>query len=99
MSPLSIWLKAFWHCARTMARVMFDLVELFRLATKSRSALMAENLCSGLGQMADGLRKSALRLAESARGGEAGYSDPMASPRVPLVLALEVQTSRKTRSA
>jgi hypothetical protein len=26
-----------------MARVMFDLVELFRLATKSRSALMAES--------------------------------------------------------
>ena len=44
MSPLSIWLKAFWHCARTIARVMFDLVELLRLATKSRSALMAENL-------------------------------------------------------
>jgi len=44
MSPLSIWLKAFWHCARTIARVIFDLVELLGLATKSRSALMAENL-------------------------------------------------------
>jgi putative transposase len=44
MSSLSIWLKAFWHCARTINRVMFDLVELFRLATKSRSALVAENL-------------------------------------------------------
>ena len=44
MSPLSIWLKAFWHCARTINRVLFDLVEVLRLATKSRSALVAENL-------------------------------------------------------
>ncbi len=44
MSPLSIWLKAFRHCARTIYRVLVDLVELFRLAAKSRSALVAENL-------------------------------------------------------
>jgi putative transposase len=44
MSRLSIWLKAFRHCAATISRVLFDLVGLLRLATKSRSALMAENL-------------------------------------------------------
>jgi hypothetical protein len=44
MSPLSIWLKAFRHCARTINGVLFDLVEVLRVATKSRSALMAENL-------------------------------------------------------
>jgi putative transposase len=44
MSPVSIWLKALWHCARTINRVLFGLVELLRLATKSRSALAAENL-------------------------------------------------------
>jgi hypothetical protein len=44
MSPFSIWLKAFGHCARTIYRVLFDLVELLRLAAKSRSALVAENL-------------------------------------------------------
>ena len=44
MSPFWIWLKAFRHCAATINRVLFDLVELLRLATKSRSALMAENL-------------------------------------------------------
>jgi hypothetical protein len=44
MSPLSIWLKAFRHCARTINRVLFDLVELLRLAIKSRNALVAENL-------------------------------------------------------
>jgi hypothetical protein len=40
----SIWLKALWHCARMISHVLFDLVELLRLATKSRSALVAENL-------------------------------------------------------
>jgi hypothetical protein len=40
--------------------------------------------------------KSAVRLAQRARGGEAGYADSMASQGVPLVLALEVQTSWKT---
>ena len=44
MSPLLIWLKAFRHCAGTISGVLFDLVELPRLAAKSRSALMAENL-------------------------------------------------------
>lgn len=44
MSPLSIWLKALWHCAQTIYRVLLDLTELLRLATKSRSALVAENL-------------------------------------------------------
>ena len=44
MSPLSIWLKAFRHCARTINRLLFDLVELLRLAARSRSALVAENL-------------------------------------------------------
>jgi transposase InsO family protein len=44
MSSFSIWLKAFMHCATTINCVLFDLVELLRLATKSRSALMAENL-------------------------------------------------------
>ena len=44
MSPLSIWLKAFRHCARTINCVLFDSVKLLRLVTKSRSALMAENL-------------------------------------------------------
>ena len=44
MSPLSIWLKALGHCARTIYRVLLDLAELLRLATKSRSALVAENL-------------------------------------------------------
>ena len=44
MSPLSIWLKAFRHCAGTINRVLFDLVEVLRLATKSRTALVAENL-------------------------------------------------------
>ncbi len=43
MAPLSIWLKAFRHCARTINRVLFDLVELL-MAIKSGSALMAENL-------------------------------------------------------
>jgi putative transposase len=44
MLPLSIWLKAFRHSARTINRVRIDLVELLRLAIKSRSALVAENL-------------------------------------------------------
>jgi putative transposase len=44
MLPLSIQLKALRHCAGTISRVLFDLVELFRLTTKSRSALVAENL-------------------------------------------------------
>jgi hypothetical protein len=44
MSPLSIWLKAFRHCARTINCLLFDSVKLLRLVTKSRSALMAENL-------------------------------------------------------
>ena len=48
--------------------------------------------------MADGLLKPT-GLARCARGGEAGYSDPMASPRVPLILALEVQTGEKARCA
>ena len=114
MSPLSIWLKAFRHCARTINRVLFDLVELLRLATKSRSALVAENLFLRK-QLAmfqernvrphraqDSARWLMARLSrlfdwrERARGGEAGYADPMASPRVPLVLALEVQAGRKT---
>jgi hypothetical protein len=116
MSPLSIWLKAFWHCARTIARVMFDLVELLRLATKSRSALMAENLFlrkqlamfqernvkpHRAQDSARWLMACLSRLFDwrDARGGEAGYSDPMASPRLPLVLALEVQTGGKTRRA
>ena len=43
MSSFSIRLKAFRHCLATIDRVLFDFVEL-RLATKSRSALMAENL-------------------------------------------------------
>jgi hypothetical protein len=49
--------------------------------------------------MADGLLKSAVRLAQRARRGEAGCADSMASPRVPLVLALEVQAGRKTLRA
>jgi transposase InsO family protein len=44
MSLLSIWLKALWHCARTICRVLFDLVGLLRVATKSRTSLVAENL-------------------------------------------------------
>ena len=32
------------HCTRTTNRVLFDLVVLFLLAIKSRSALLAENL-------------------------------------------------------
>src|ERR1700676_4477113 len=44
MSLLSFWLKAFRHCAQRINRVLFDLVELLRLAVKSRSALVAENL-------------------------------------------------------
>jgi len=44
MSPLSIWLKAFRYCAGTINPVLFDLIELLRLATKSRTALVAENL-------------------------------------------------------
>ena len=44
MSPLSICLKALRPCARAICRVLFDLVELLRLATKSRSTLVAENL-------------------------------------------------------
>jgi putative transposase len=44
MSPLSTWLKAFRHCALTISRVLFDLIELLLLATKSRSAIVAENL-------------------------------------------------------
>jgi hypothetical protein len=37
----SNWLKAFRHCSRTINRVLFDLVELLRLAAKSRSAPVA----------------------------------------------------------
>jgi len=44
MSRFSMWLKSFRHCAGTMSRVLFDLIEVLRLATTSRSALMAENL-------------------------------------------------------
>ena len=44
MSPLSVWLKAFRHCAGTIYHVLFDLVELLSLAAESKSALMAENL-------------------------------------------------------
>lgn len=44
MSPFSIWLKAIRHCAATINPVLLDLAELLRLATKSRSALIAENL-------------------------------------------------------
>src|SRR6202162_6062435 len=44
MSPFSIWLKAFRHCAETINGVLFDVAEVLRLATKSRSAWMAENL-------------------------------------------------------
>ena len=36
--------EAFGHCTGTISRVLFDLVELLRLAAKSRSALVAENL-------------------------------------------------------
>ena len=46
-----------------------------------------------------GLLESPVRLARCARGGEAGYADPIASPRVPLVLALEVQVGRQASSA
>ena len=44
MSHFSISLKAFRHCARTICRVLFDMVALLRVATKSRIALVAENL-------------------------------------------------------
>jgi putative transposase len=44
MSPFSIWLKAFRHCAETINGVLFDVAEVLRLAIKSRSALVAENL-------------------------------------------------------
>jgi len=44
MSRFSSWLKAFRHCARTICRVLFDLVALLPAATKSRTALVAENL-------------------------------------------------------
>ena len=44
MSSFWSWLQALWHCARTIDHVLFDLVEVLRLATKSRSALVAENL-------------------------------------------------------
>jgi hypothetical protein len=44
MSPLSIRLKAFRHCVRTIYHVLFDVVELLPLAAKSKSALVAENL-------------------------------------------------------
>ncbi|MCU1334916.1 MAG: hypothetical protein JWO19_497 [Bryobacterales bacterium] len=40
----AIWLKAFRHCARTISRVLVDLVELLVLAARSRNALVAENL-------------------------------------------------------
>jgi putative transposase len=41
MSPFSIWLKAFRHCARPAHRVVVDLVEVLLIAAKSRSALGA----------------------------------------------------------
>ena len=44
MSPLWIWLRALRHCARTISHLVFDLVELLRLAARSRPALVAENL-------------------------------------------------------
>jgi len=44
MSPSSIWLKAFWHCAQTIHCVLFDLAVLLLSAAKSRTALVAENL-------------------------------------------------------
>ena len=44
MSLFSIWLKALRHCARTIWRVLFDLVALLPVVTKSRTALVAENL-------------------------------------------------------
>ena len=44
MSPLWIRLKALRHCGKTINRVLFDFVELLRLAAKSHSALAAENL-------------------------------------------------------
>jgi putative transposase len=44
MSTPSIWLKAFWHCARTINCVLFDLAVLLLSAAKSRTALVAENL-------------------------------------------------------
>jgi len=44
MSPSSIWLKAFWHCAQTIHCVLFDLAVLLFSAAKSRTALVAENL-------------------------------------------------------
>jgi transposase InsO family protein len=44
MSPFSIWLKAFRHCVRTAHGVVVDLIALLRVATKSRSALVAEIL-------------------------------------------------------
>jgi hypothetical protein len=40
MPPISIWLKAFIHCAETINLVLFDLLELVRLVTKSRSAVV-----------------------------------------------------------
>ena len=48
--------------------------------------------------MAHGLLKSFVRLAQRARGGEAGYVDPMASQGIPLVLALEVQAGGQARA-
>jgi putative transposase len=79
--------------------VLFDLVELLRLAAKCRSALVAENLflrkqlamfqernarphhAEDSTKMADGPLESTIRLARSARGGEARYAHPMASQR------------------
>jgi putative transposase len=43
MTRILIWLKTLRRCARTINGVLIDLVELLRLATKSRSALVAEN--------------------------------------------------------
>jgi len=51
MSPLSIWLKAFRHCARTIDRVLFDLVELLRLwVLILRAQLFIANVFSTLSQ-------------------------------------------------
>jgi hypothetical protein len=65
MTLILIWLKALRHCSQTINRVLIDLVELLRLATKSRSALVAGNLF---------LRKQLAMFRER----NARYPDPVA---------------------
>lgn len=99
MSALSSSLQGLRHCARKINRGLLDLVELFRVATKPRSALVAENLFLRSNRRCFRSVIYAVRLARRACGGQAGYANWMASPRARLVLALELEANGKTGSA